>query len=169
MQRTVKRLALLVPTFVLLLSGRVAEAQAPDFPGVGAAHAAVENAKAKRIGAERDLALKNAEVEAAAEAAQQTQQEADKAAVAAEAAQAAVDTIAAAIQQAVADQEAAVKVQASATEAEKARVEAEKVLTAKDTATKAAVAARDGMRVIVGEKIEVRGPLKSDEPRFIES
>ncbi len=32
-----------------------------------------------------------------------------------------------------------------------------------------AVAARDGMRVIVGEKIEVRGPLKSDEPRFIES
>jgi phosphoribosyl 1,2-cyclic phosphodiesterase len=31
------------------------------------------------------------------------------------------------------------------------------------------VAARDGMRVIVGEKIEVRGPRKSDEPRFIEA
>ena len=32
-----------------------------------------------------------------------------------------------------------------------------------------AVAARDGMRVIVGERIEVRGPRKSDEPRFIEA
>jgi phosphoribosyl 1,2-cyclic phosphodiesterase len=31
------------------------------------------------------------------------------------------------------------------------------------------VAARDGMRVIVGERIEVRGPRKSDEPRFIEA
>ena len=32
-----------------------------------------------------------------------------------------------------------------------------------------AVAARDGMRVIVGERIEVKGPRKSDEPRFIEA
>ena len=31
------------------------------------------------------------------------------------------------------------------------------------------VAARDGMRVIVSERIEVRGPRKSDEPRFIEA
>jgi phosphoribosyl 1,2-cyclic phosphodiesterase len=32
-----------------------------------------------------------------------------------------------------------------------------------------AVAARDGMRVIVGEGIEVRGPRKSDVPRFIDA
>jgi phosphoribosyl 1,2-cyclic phosphodiesterase len=31
------------------------------------------------------------------------------------------------------------------------------------------VAARDGMRVIVGDGIEVRGPRKSDEPRFIDA
>jgi phosphoribosyl 1,2-cyclic phosphodiesterase len=31
------------------------------------------------------------------------------------------------------------------------------------------VAARDGMRVIVSNGIEVRGPRKSDEPRFIDA
>ena len=31
------------------------------------------------------------------------------------------------------------------------------------------VAARDGMRVVVGEGIEFRGPRKSDEPRFVEA
>ncbi len=31
------------------------------------------------------------------------------------------------------------------------------------------VAARDGMRVTVGDGIEVRGPRKSDEPRFIDA
>jgi len=31
------------------------------------------------------------------------------------------------------------------------------------------VAARDGMRVIVGDNIEVRGPRKRDEPRFIDA
>ena len=32
-----------------------------------------------------------------------------------------------------------------------------------------AVAARDGMQMIIDEKIEVRGPRKSDEPRFIDA
>jgi len=31
------------------------------------------------------------------------------------------------------------------------------------------VAARDGMEIVLGETIEVKGPRKSDKPRFIEA
>jgi hypothetical protein len=31
------------------------------------------------------------------------------------------------------------------------------------------VAARDGMEIVLGETIEVKGPRKGDQPRFIEA